>query len=112
MTSPKLDKQILRTVLKHRGSSLVTVAFLRKVLPATRKFTDGTIENRLHEAGLAWLRRRRKTLVPKKYLGDRRAFAADVLRRRQATLDRWAYADGTTFYLARRPAEHDAKNAQ
>ena len=98
-TTPKLDKQILRTVLKHRGSSKVTVAFVRKILPATRKLSEGTIQNRLHDSGLAWLRRRRKTLVPKKYLADRCAFAASVLRRHQGTLDRWAYADGATFFL-------------
>lgn len=49
----------------------------------------------------AWLRRRRKTIVPTVYKKVRVAFAKWVLRRLLSTLVRWVYSDGTTFFLAR-----------
>lgn len=98
-TSVKLDKLITKQVFKNRGQRKVTVSYLKKMLPALRKVSDGTVENRLAEAGLLYLRRRRKTLVTKKYLNPRKRFAARVLTLHQNSLNKWAYSDGTVFYL-------------
>ena len=100
-TSDALDKKILGVVLKHRGSAKVTVAFIKKTVKEARRLSDKTVSRRLGEAGLAWLRRRRKTLVSEVHRAARIQWAEWVLARTVTTLSRWAYTDGTVFYLAR-----------
>jgi hypothetical protein len=63
LTAPALDRKIVRLVFKHRGSAKVTTGFIRKAIKAARKVSQRTLARRLCDAGLAWLRRRRKTLV-------------------------------------------------
>ena len=109
-TNVALDKKIVKTVFKHRGKAKVTVEFLRKVIPAARRIPTRTLSRRLADAGLAWLRRRRKTLVSVQYKPARMAWAAWVNARQASTLARWMYTDGTTFYLARTVPESDQKN--
>eukprot|EP00973_Karenia_brevis_P057693 8025966-Karenia_brevis.AAC.1 len=108
VTSKALDRKITRTVFKKRGSEKVTVAYLKKVIPAARKISDSTIQDRLHDAGLEWLRRRRKFLVPSKYIPARLEFAGQVKRARQCILDKWAYSDGTVFYLDKTPEANES----
>ena len=105
LTAKTLDRKILRLVFKHRGKSKVTARFIRKVVPAARAVSMRTLRRRLGEAGLAWLRRRRKTVVSAERKTARVAFADWVLARTAATLERWAYTDGTVFYLARSASE-------
>lgn len=100
VTSDDLDKKILRLVFRFRGRTVVTVKFIKKHIPAARKLSDRTVSRRLGEAGLAWLRRRRKTLVSEAHRVLRIEWAQWVLARTVATLSRWAYTDGTVFYLA------------
>ena len=107
-TTVKQDKLVIKEVFKKRGSVKVTVAYLKKTLLHLRKFSDSLVEQRLHDAKLRWLRRRRKTLVPKKYLGPRMNFARKVLRLHEATLRKWAYTDGTVFYLDRTAEENES----
>ena len=106
-TSAALDKAVLKLVFKHRGRAIVTVAYIQKVIKAARKVSERTIARRLSEAGLAWLTRRRKSLVPEVHKASRVQWAAWVLTRTCVTLGRWAYSDGTTFYLARSSPEND-----
>ena len=98
-TSRRLDKQIVKEVFRARGTIRVTVGYLQKKFPDARGVSRSCLEERLHDAGLKYLRRRKKTLVPTAYQEERREFAAAVLRMRHATLSRWAYTDGTVFYL-------------
>lgn len=98
-TTVKMDKMITKQVFKDRGQQKVTVSYLKKMLPALRKVSHGTVENRLAEAGLLYLRRRRKTLVTTKYVTPRKRFATRILTLHQNSLNKWAYTDGTVFYL-------------
>ena len=66
-TTAKQDTQIADLVLKLRGKQKVTVGVLRKFLKWAKPLSDTALEERLGDAGLAYLRRRRKRLVPKKY---------------------------------------------
>ena len=59
---------------------------------AARKVSLRTLQRRLSEAGLAWLRRRRKTIVPEAHKQSRLDYAAWILTRTVVTLARWAYA--------------------
>jgi hypothetical protein len=110
ITKDALDKAIRKVVFKFRGSKKVTVSFIQKVLKAARKVSCRTVARRLGEAGLAWLRRRRKTVVPQAHLVSRMDFAAWTLARTADTLARWAYSDGTVFYLGRCQSEVENKN--
>ena len=100
-TTDTLQKKIRAIVFKFRGKAKVDRAFIQKSVKAARKVSGKTISRRLAEAGLAWLRRRRKTLVPKKHKVVRIAFSKWVLKRKVDTLTRWVYSDGTTFFLAK-----------
>ena len=104
-----LVKKIVRLVFRSRGSVRVTVAFLKKKVVAARRLGTRTLQRKLCDAGLAWLRRRRKTFVSKEYKAPRTAFARWVLARQSRTLQRWAYSDGTAFYLARTEPEKGHK---
>ena len=80
------------------------------MLPDWRALSKHTIERRLGEAGLAWLRRRKKALVPTAHKPARLLWAKWVARRPPAELARWAYTDGTCFYLARSSGEVEDKS--
>lgn len=109
VTTNALDRKIKKIVFKHRGKAKVTVDFIRKKIPSTRRLSRRTISRRLQEQGLAWLRRRRKSLVPSVHKKARIDFSNWVLKRTMATLKRWVYTDGTSFYLARTASEKESK---
>ena len=100
-TTPALDKKIRNLVFKSRGTVKVTVPVIKKKLKAARAVCDRTIQRRLVEAVLAYMRRRRKTLLTKGHRDARVCFAKWVLGRQTDWLRQWAYTDGTTFYIAR-----------
>ena len=83
-----------------RGREKVTMQYLRRRFPEARLLSNTLLEERLAEAGLACQRRRRKTIIPG---GDhkraRLGWAEFVMKRHAATLEKWAYSDGTVFYL-------------
>ena len=105
LTTKALDKKIQAFVFKHRGRAKVTVALVKKKIKEARRLSTRTLARRLEEAGLTWLRRRRKSIVPHQHKEPRKAFARWVLRRTLSTLRRWAFTDGTAFYLARSATE-------
>ena len=109
-TPPSMDKTIVREVFRARGRAKVTVAYLKKKYRALRPLSDSLVQDRLHEAGLQYLRRRRKTLVPGKYKDSRMKFAARVKCMRESTLKRWAYSDGTVFFLDRDDADAESSS--
>ncbi len=78
LTTGALDKSIARLVYRHRGSARVTVSFVKKKIVKARAFGDSLIERRLGEAGLRWLRRRRKSLVPAAHRPARITFGTCV----------------------------------
>ena len=99
VTSARLDRAIVNAVFRRRGREKVTVHWLKKRLISARRVSDSTLEARLHEAGLQWLRRRRKTLVPKKYKRSRCEYADRIKKMHRTTLERFAFTDGATWYL-------------
>ena len=103
------QQRLVDLVFAERGKAKVTVNFCRRRLRFLRKVSRQTVERALCNAGLRWLRRRSKTLVP--HLGKlaRIKYADWLLSRRQDFLNRFAYTDGTTFYLARGPADEANK---
>lgn len=102
-------KQLLKLVSAERGKAKVTVPYHRRRLLVLRKISGETVRRKLLRAGLAYLRRRRKTAVPNEFRAERLAYCRWTFRQSASDLRRYAYADGTTFYLARGPAENEAK---
>ena len=109
VTTDALDKKITKLVFKHRGRAMVNIKFVQKMCKAARKLSSRTVGRRLGEAGLSWLRRRRKTLVPEAHKVSRLEFADWVLTRTATTLTRWAFSDGTSFYLGRCESQQQQK---
>ena len=109
-TTPQQDKKIVRWVLIERGKQKVTVDKVKKQFPYLRKFSNTLVEERLAEADLQYLRRRKKSIVTKKYLQPRVDYCQGVKRKRDETLQRWAYTDGTVYYLDR--DENEAEDSQ
>ena len=107
VTTPALDRKIHNFVMKNRGSVKCTVALVRKRLPEARRLNKRTLSRRLQESGLKWLRRRRKSIVPAILRPVRCRFARWVLKQADASLRRWAFTDGTAFYLARSGPEKE-----
>jgi hypothetical protein len=108
-TSSKLDKAITKLVFQKRGSIKVTASVVRKLVVGARKMSLRSIQRRISEAGLAYLRRRRKHLVSPAHKQERLEWVAWVYLLPAAMLARWAYTDGTSFYLARTQDEHSDK---
>lgn len=102
-------KKLIDLVFQERGRATVTVKYCKKKLVFLRPLNKSTVCRYLHEAGLAWLTRRLKTAVPKEHKLARIEYCKWILSRQQRTLTRFAYTDGTSFYLARGPAEFDSK---
>lgn len=105
-TTKKQDKQIVQFLLKERGKQKISVGRLKKQFRYLRGLSGTLVEERLHEANLSYLRRRRKSIVTKQYLEERVAYCAGVKRKHLATLEQWAYTDGTVYYLDRTDDEH------
>ena len=108
-TTSAFDRQVVKLVFQHRGKAKVTVDFVRKRLKSARQLSRSTVARRLAEAGLAWLRRRKKSLVPEAHKQARMAFSRWVLTQPLSALKRWVYSDGTTFFLARSATEKQSQ---
>lgn len=105
----KDDAKIVRFVEKNRGIQKTTVKTIKAAYPFLKRLSNTLVRERLHEAELKWLRRRRKSLVDEPYLKPRVDFAKWVLGRHDSTLKRWAYSDGTCYYLDRSESESEQK---
>jgi len=105
-TTKQQDRAVIRWVLQKRGQKKVTVGSIKKQFPFLRKFGDTLVEERLHEADLVYLRRRKKCLVTAEYLEKRVSYCQGVKRKHDTTLKTWAYTDGTVYYLDRSESEH------
>ena len=107
--SDKEKKLLVNLVFKHRGQAIVTVNYCRRKLKFLKKVGLSCVECALHEAGLAWLGRRQKSWVPRLHKEARLAYCRWLKARHQQTLDRLAYTDGTTWFLAVGPSDADDK---
>ena len=106
-TTEAQDNELLDLVFDLRGKRKVTVNYLRTSVGWARRLGNSALEERLHDAGLAYLQRRRKTLVLKLDRPARLKYCRWVLRQTQQFLDQWCWADGTVFFLDRTEAENE-----
>ena len=96
-TSEKQDERLVDFVLDNRGKRKITVSAVKRQFPELRKLSNSLIEDRLDEADLASLRRRKKSKVANEYLQPRVIYCNWVLKQPQSALNDWAYTDGTVY---------------
>ena len=101
--------ELKRLVFREHGKQVVTVRFCKKHLPFLRGVSKTTVGKALHDVALKWLTRRMKTKVPGESKEARIKHCKWLLKQERRYLNKFAYTDGTTFYLARGPQEHDQK---
>ena len=101
------DRTIVKCVFEKRGREKVIVPGIKRKFPRFRPLSDTLVAERLHDADLAYLRRRRKSKIGRAYLQERIEYCLSTLRKHQSTLDRWAYTDGTVWYLDRTREEFE-----
>ena len=106
-TTAQEDKKIVKEVLARRGKEKMTSNKARR--RSGVGISARTVRRRLNEAGLRWLRRRRKWQVPDSALEPRLEWASRVLHSSDSFLKRWVYTDGVAFYLDKTPAEAQSK---
>jgi len=107
--TPEQQKELYNLVVNERASSTVTGKFCQKLIPSLRKTSCWAIGRALKHAGLAWLRRRVKRWVPPAARQQRMRHARWLNKQPGSLFCRFAYIDGTTFYLARCSDEADNK---
>ena len=97
--SDKEKKLLIRLVFRHRGQAIVTVNYCTRKLKFLKKVRLTCVEDALHNAG------RQKSWVPPPHKEARLAYCRWLKDRHQQTLDRFAYTDGTTWFLAVGPSD-------
>jgi transposase len=100
LLSQTAKDRMLKIVFDERGSQVVTIKYMKTKVPEARTVSRQTISRALHEAGLAWLRRRLNQYTPKDHIGLRMRFCRWLLRQAREELKNIAFVDGTTYYLA------------
>ena len=93
------DKAIGKHILDNRGKQKVTVRDIKRTFPRLRQVSNSLVSDRIEEAELAYLPRRKKSKVAKEYLEERVEYCRAVKRKHEKTLALWAYTDGATCYL-------------
>ena len=95
------DKEdIGKIVIKHRGKKVVTIGFVKRLRKSLRGVSDRTISRALHEAGLAWLRRRRERALTRGHKVPRISFSHWLKTLPLKETKAYAFVDGTAYYLA------------
>ena len=91
------------------GLAKVTMPYMKKRLPFLRRLSKECLRQSLRRLGYGWRLRRGKAAIAKKYKPERLEYSRWVSKQPQRDLNRWAYVDGTGFYLARTAEEHEDK---
>ena len=91
------------------GLAKAAMPYMRKRLPFLRRLSKECLRQSMRRMGYGWRLRRGKAAIGKKYKPQRQEYSDWVLKQPQRDLNRWAYVDGTTFYLARTAEEHEDK---
>ena len=102
-TTEQEDKEMVRVVKAQRGKEIITSGKVRRRV--VKHVSDRTVRRRLREAGLRWLRRRAKRLVPASAIAPRLQWKTRVKQSSAAFLKRWVYTDGMSVFLDRSEAE-------
>ena len=105
----KEKRTITKLIHAEVGLAKLTIPYLKKRLPFLRSLSKECVRKSLLRLGFAWRLRRGKAAIAKKYKPERLAWCDWVSKQPQKDLNRYAYVDGTTFYLAATAEQHEDK---
>ena len=102
-------RKLKKLVHDEVGLAKLNMPYLKKRLPFLRRVSKECPRQALKRLGFAWRLRRAKAAIGKKYKPGRLDWSDWVRKQPQKDLNRYAYVDGTGFYLARTPEEKEDK---
>lgn len=103
--TPKQETMVKRTLLRDVGKFKVTAKYIKRRHPELRAALDKTIQRTFRRLGYSYQCRRKKAAIGEKYKPGRLKYCDWLLKQDQAFLNRFAYTDGKTFWLARTEVE-------
>jgi hypothetical protein len=103
------EKSIMKILERDVGKFVVTARYVKKKLPELRSIRDQVIQQTFGRQGYAYRDRRGKAAIADEYKPARLVYCNWLLRQSQAYLNKFAYVDGTTFFLARDESQHTGK---
>ena len=99
--TPKQEQLIKEVLVRDVGKVNVSARHVKKCLPQLRAFGDKIVQRTFERMGFAYRHRRKKSAIGEKYKPLRLKYCDWLLKQDQSHLNRFAYVDGTTFFLAR-----------
>ena len=102
-------KRLRKLIHDEVGLAKMTIPYMKKRLPFLRCLTKEGVRQILKRMGFAWRLRRGKAAIAKKYVPERLDWSGWVVKQPQKDLNKYAYVDGTAFYLASTPEEKEDK---
>jgi len=103
------ESKIKKILLRDVGRHVVSATHVKRILVELRRVPDRTIQRTFNRLGYAYLYRRGKQAIGAKYKPARLKYCDWLLKQEQAFLNRFAYVDGTTFFLPRTEEENRDK---
>ena len=103
------EKKIRDILLRDVGRKIVSATSVKRSLPELRRVADRTIQRTFQRLGFAYKYRRKKAAIGEKYKPARLSYCDWLLKQSQEHLNKFAYIDGTTFFLPRTEVEQRDK---
>ncbi len=107
--SIKEQRQVAKLIHEEVGLAKLNIPYLKKRLPFLRRCSKECVRQTLKRMGFVWRLRRGKAAIGKKYKPERLDYSDWVLKQPQKELNRQAYVDGASFYLATTAEQHEDK---
>ena len=108
----KQTAKIKQILLNDVGKHVVSATHVKRNLTELRHIPDRTIQRTFQRLGYSYLHRRGKASIGDKYKPARLKYCDWLLKQEQIFLNKFAYVDGTTFFLPRTEEEdRDKKRA-
>ena len=109
LITPQQEKSIEKILERDVGKFVVTARYVKKKLPALRKVREEVVQNTFSRLGYAYRDRRRKAAIGDEYKPARLVYCDWLLKQAQSYLNKFAYTDGTTFFLANDESQNTGK---
>jgi transposase len=103
--TPKQEQLIKKVLMRDVGKVNVSARHVKKCLPELRGIGDRVVQRTFDRLGFGFRHRRKKSAIGEKYKPARLKYCDWLAKQDQPHLNRFAYVDGTTFFLARTEEE-------
>ena len=103
------EKAIKKILDRDVGKYCVSARHVKKKIKKLRNVDDKVIYDTFARLGFSHRDRRRKSAVPEAHKPARLAYCDWLLKQKQSFLNKFAFTDGTTFYLAADASQKEDK---